>query len=87
MRDALAIAAFESRWYLCELGDTSIGVEEPDWSRVPEPKRETVRARWLAANAQRRVERVHLWGPQIPFFARQPYYDVRVVDVQPQSEP
>lgn len=64
---------YEERWYSCviheEIADES--KSEPDWSRVPESKREAVRARWEASRKTMVVTRVNLWGPQIPFFQRQ----------------
>ena len=70
----------ENRWYLCSLQDTSVtAVEEPDWSRVPEAKREQVRNTWLAK--QKPVtEKVYLWGPQIEFFQSLDYYRVQVLE-------
>jgi hypothetical protein len=70
-------------WYWCQLEDASeaAGIPEPDWSRIPEAKREMVREKWLLANAPKPLtERVQLWGPQIPFFAAQPYYKVTILE-------
>lgn len=67
---------FEQRWYLCKLTDRSELVE-PDWSRVPEARRESVRSAWLDKQLPK-AEPVHLWGPQIAFFASLPYYRVEV---------
>lgn len=73
---------FDARWYLCDITeDADDGSSaEPDWSRVPEEKRETVRARWVASRCTRVTSRVNLWGPQIAFFQRQPGYRVEVID-------
>lgn len=73
------MTGYESRWYRCALEDSSIDKPEPAWGRVPEAKREMVRAKWIAANQQTVTSEVMLWGPQIPFFARQPYYRVEVL--------
>jgi hypothetical protein len=71
-------------WYWCILEDSS-AVEaraEPDWSRVPEIKREMIREKWLKMNEPKPYsERVKLWGPQIPFFMKQPYYTVQVLEL------
>lgn len=73
---------YEERWYLCQLEDSAVDeVVEPDWSKVPEFKREVVRAKWLEAHKpQPYLNEVFLWGPQIDFFARQPYYKVIVLE-------
>jgi hypothetical protein len=55
-------------WYECDVSDPPD--EEPDWSRVPTDKRETVRTRWLRANRQP-ARRCLMWGPQIEFFRAQ----------------
>lgn len=60
------------KWYLCIVEESD---EEPDWSRVPEDKRDRVRSRWRESNVDSDVFR--LWGPQIPFFDNQ--YDVEVL--------
>lgn len=60
-------------WYWCDI--TEPRGDEPDWSRVPEERREVVRQRWLATNVETR--RWKLWGPQIGFFAAQ--YAVSVI--------
>jgi hypothetical protein len=70
---------YEARWYLCDLQDSSITDEEPDWSKVPADKRERVRRAWLAKQKPY-AERVDLWGPQIPFFEKMPYYRVFVLE-------
>jgi hypothetical protein len=73
---------YEARWYWCTLVDSSITTElpEPDWSRVPASKLEHVRAQFEQRKAQAKplTERVKLWGPQIPFFEKQPEYTVTV---------
>lgn len=70
---------YEARWYLCDLADGFERPEEPDWSRVPEAKREMVRERWNASQVAP-VVRTYLWGPQIEWFARQPQHSVTVLD-------
>lgn len=71
--------AFEARWYWCDLTD-AYELEEPDWSKVPADKNEQVRERWMVgAKAKLRPQRVQLWGPQIPFYLRQPKLDVLVI--------
>ena len=57
------------RWVWCVVRSTP--EVEPDWTRVPEAKRETVRARWRAANET--AERWQLWEPQIPMYRRLGY--------------
>jgi hypothetical protein len=67
---------YPEMWYLCELTEkVESETPEPDWSRVPESKRELVRERWKASQIHEVTSKVYLWGPQIPFFARQ--YTVR----------
>lgn len=67
----------EERWYLCEL--TLLEVEEPDWSKIPEARREMVRAQWIARQAIA-PQRVKLWGPQIHIFERFALGGVRILD-------
>lgn len=69
---------FEDLWYLCKVEDSFIE-DEPDFSKVPEAKREMVRRNWLAKQ-EAVVETVNLWGPQIAFFKRQPYYKITVLE-------
>lgn len=65
------------RWVLCELMEVVCEDEEPDWSRVPESKRELVRSRWQAGHAKAVTSQVYLWWDQIEFFSRQ--YRVRIL--------
>lgn len=69
-------------WYWCDIVDRFLLEElaEPDWSRVPEAKRDRVRANLEAAKAEKlKPTRTKLWGPQIGWYQRQPQYDVTVV--------
>lgn len=70
--------SFDARWYRCLIEDR-FGVTEPDWSRVPAGKRETVRQQFLARSAVP-PESWLLWGPQIPWYQRQPMYRITVVE-------
>lgn len=76
----------DERWYLCRVEDSSVD-DEPDFSKIPEAKREMVRKNWLAK--QKPVfETVNLWGPQISFFQEQPYYKITVLELDtPYAEP
>lgn len=64
------------------------GETAPDWSRIPEAKREMVRVRWQEAHTiVTPPTPLYLWGPQIPFFqswgasAQQPpHYTVTIHD-------
>lgn len=70
---------YEHRWYLCEVRE----VEEediPDFSRVPDDKRQMVEARWRERLAAQKPERWLLWGPQIDGYARMPGVTINVLE-------
>lgn len=69
------MSAYEARWYWCEISEAPH--DEPDWSKIPEEKREMVRERWEKAN--RITARWKLWGPQIPLYQRTPGMEVEVL--------
>lgn len=73
---------FQPRWYLCDIVDRFEleSLQEPDWSRVPEAKRERVRASYEKARDEKlKPSRWLMWGPQIPWYGSQAQYDVVVV--------
>lgn len=72
---------YEPCQYLCEIVDAyDDETTEPDWSRVPEFKREQVRQRWQQGQMEKlKPERWHLFGPQIPFYQKQSKYRVTVI--------
>jgi hypothetical protein len=72
------MSALQERWYWCEVVDDADRPEEPDWSRVPEERREIVRERWGQQTTPEPV-RWKMWGPQIAGYRRQPGYHVTVV--------
>lgn len=80
----MTLETYDARWYWCDLTD---GYEldelvEPDWSRVPEDRRERVRENWRRGQEKMlQPQRVQLWGPQIPFYLRLPKYRVSVIGV------
>jgi hypothetical protein len=57
---------YDETWYICEF--TEDLREEPDWTKVPEERREMVRSRWDAYEPP--MELWKLWGPQIPSYKR-----------------
>jgi hypothetical protein len=69
---------YAERWYWCDVVDDAERPEEPDWSRVPEDRRETVRARWVES-AKPAPKRWKMWGPQVAWYSRQPGYHVNVI--------
>lgn len=71
--------ALKNCWYLCELEENIVAEDavEPDWSRVPEAKREMVKARWVESNTTKTVTRTNMWGPQIAWFMR--FYRITVL--------
>ena len=74
----------EDKWYWCDIVDRFLLDElvEPDWSKVPESKRRMVREKLDAAKAEKlKPTRCKLWGPQIPWYQRQPQYDVTVIEM------
>lgn len=70
------MSGYAAGWYWCDVVDR-YEREEPDWSKVPEFKREAVRQRWLAGAEE--PMRCQMWGPQIGWYQRQPNYTVSVV--------
>ena len=70
------MSEYEPRWYWCNLVDGYEAENEPDWSKVPEDRRERVRTAWQNKTAT--AQRVKLWGPQIAWYQRQPKYAVSV---------
>jgi hypothetical protein len=66
------------RWVWCEVTDDAERPEEPDWSKVPEERRETVRARWLASSAPAPRQWL-MWEPQVAWYNRQPGYRVVII--------
>ena len=71
---------YEARWYECDVVDGfEADIAPPDFSRVPEAKREQVRARFEVALLEKaKPTRWLMWGPQIPWYQRQPQYRVTV---------
>jgi len=65
----------EDKWYWCTIEEIDEDAVAPDWDRVPEEKREAIRARWEAKNTVK--DSFRLWGPQISFF--QKFYKVVVI--------
>jgi hypothetical protein len=57
---------------------------EPDWSRVPQFKRDEVRARWIERHAIRHEGKEDdlwwVWGPQIALYEAHAGYRIRVHD-------
>lgn len=72
------MSEYRECWYWCDLLDLEAVPEEPDWSRVPEERREAVRTGWQR-RSQPKPQRVKLWGPQIPIYQSRPYYRVEVI--------
>lgn len=64
---------FETRWYWVDVWDVEPS-EEPDFSRVPEARRDEVVARWRERQMKRRPKRCRMWGPQIPMYRSSPAY-------------
>lgn len=77
MMFAEAEKAWEERWYWCLITDDDERPREPDWSKVPEAKREVVRVRWFSKAAPP-IRRFKLWGPRIPMYSRMPGLTVQV---------
>lgn len=79
----MSATTFEARWYRCRVTSTwaDEAKPEPDWSRVPEAKRDVVRAKWEASRMQTEDGEWLLWGPQIAWYNRRPNYRVTVLDV------
>lgn len=75
----------DERWYWCSVTDEADRPDEPDWSKVPEGRRETVRARWLES-AKPTPKRWKLWGPQIAWYQRQPGYVVTPEPLTPEKQ-
>jgi hypothetical protein len=67
---------YEDRWYTCELEERSEQVM-PDFSKIPEEKREMVIQGWKNRQGVA-SEEWQLWGPQIPMY--QTLMNVRVLD-------
>lgn len=61
----------EQCWYWCLIVDLDDRPEEPLWDRVPEERRATVQAQWLARTAPE-PRRWKIWGPQIEMYRRMP---------------
>jgi len=66
---------YNERWYWCEVTEAD---EPPDFSLVPEDRRDMVRHRWELAN-EPTPRRWKMWGPQIPWYLRNGY-DLRVME-------
>jgi hypothetical protein len=60
----------DARWYRCTVTDSRVDAEEPDWSKVPEAKRDAVRDKWRAAHLKEETTTWWLWGPQIAFLQK-----------------
>jgi hypothetical protein len=71
--------SFADLWYECEVEDGFSDEVEPDWSRVPEAKRDTVRDKWRAAHVKTETGRWLLWGPQLPWYQRQKPYRITIL--------
>lgn len=69
--------AYAARWYWCDLAE--VPDEQPDFSKVPEDRREIVRERWLNSTLAA-AQRCQLWGPQIETISRHPAYEVTVIE-------
>lgn len=79
----------EARWYDVELVDgfEADEIAEPEWNKIPEAKRATVHQRWEAARAEKLTPHwVKMWGPQIPWYARQPKFQILSVGPRPGGE-
>lgn len=76
----------EARWYWGEFTEWDEDAAEPDWSRVPEEKREIVRRIWQERVAE--VSRWKVWGPQVEMYqsGKPPYHNVRVTVLGPVEE-
>ena len=71
------------RWMWCDVIDEfeMETVPEPEWDKVPEFKREIVRARYQAARLEKlKPIRCKMWEPQIPWYQRQPQYQITVLE-------
>ena len=53
-------------WWWCDI--TEDEREPPDWDKIPEDRREMVRARWDAVAPT--TKRWKLYGPQIPLYQK-----------------
>lgn len=71
-------------WYLVRITETDPDEVEPDWSRVPEERRDLVRDRWHASR-QKITRTWRLWGPQIPRY-RTMGYDLEVIGLAPEPD-
>lgn len=73
---------YEPRLYWCDFVDGFLAeeVQAPDWDKVPEQKRAMVRQRFEASVAEKlKPTRWKPFGPQIPWYMRQPKYRVTVI--------
>lgn len=54
----------KAAWYLCSLQEVDEAKVAPDFSKIPEQRREVVRQKWLSQNLAPAQECL-LWGEQI----------------------